>query len=116
MELAVRDWPAACRYYRDVLSFREAHRDEVGRWALFVPPGGGAGVALRERDRDGAVPEVALTFACDDLDATALDLERRGAKRAGGVTVSPEGYRLVRFHDADGRRINLFEMAPGRDR
>lgn len=109
MELAVADWPAACRYYREVLGFREAHRDEAGRWSLFLPPGGGAGVALRERDGDGRVPEVALTFSCDDLAASARALEGRGARRLGELTVSPEGYRLVRFQDAEGRRINLYE-------
>lgn len=109
VELAVDDWDAAVRYYRDVIGLRLVHYDADRRWALFQPPAGDAGVAVFQRA--AGKPDVALTFECSDLDATGAEWIGRGARPLGEPTTSPEGYRLLRFVDPAGRRLNLFEFA-----
>jgi catechol 2,3-dioxygenase-like lactoylglutathione lyase family enzyme len=105
----VRDWPAAVRWYTDVLGLAVAYMEEDDQFCLFET--GGAALALAgdhpEQAASTAENRLAPSFQVADLDG---ELERL---RAAGVRIDPvidgadEGYRLARIWDPEGNRIGL---------
>ena len=124
MELFVDDLDAAIAFWRDVLGFAVARRDEgyaslergtvvlgLGPVAKLPPAGPGPGFTQERLARDkGAGVEIVLE--ADDLQAV------HESCRAAGVIVEdltdrPWGLRDFRIADPDGYYIRVTTPAPG---
>ena len=117
VRLLVDDVDRAMRFYRDVLGLEVTL--DAGDGVYFELDAGHVILALYRRDlmdgmiggglgRRGRSDAVALTFAVDDVDATARLLEERGAK----LVAEPRDYevaflRVAHLRDPDG---NLLEI------
>jgi predicted enzyme related to lactoylglutathione lyase len=106
IELRVNDWPAACRWYQDVLGLVVELEDAPNRFLLLKT--GTARLALKEGDR-GSADAVDLVFEVDDVDRARSELVARGATVEGPFP-SPHGepYRELRLRDPEGTSIRLF--------
>ncbi len=107
IELTVRDWPASVSWYRDRLGLAVLLTDEPNQFALLAA--GPARIAIKA---GLPVPGSAtITFLVSNLEGELSRLAAQGITPLGPIRSSPEGYRIARFHDPDGYRLDLFEWA-----
>ena len=104
VELAVTDWPAAVRWYQDVLGLELVMRDDAGRFALLAA--GPARLALKGATEParGAL----LAFAVEGLEGWVNLLRGRGID-VGEIVASSEGYRRAKLRGPEGVAVTLFE-------
>jgi catechol 2,3-dioxygenase-like lactoylglutathione lyase family enzyme len=92
-------------FFRDALGLRGT--DVGGGWLIFDPPEADLGVHPTAGEE---VPSgtAALSFTCDDLQATVAELRARGVEFAGEI--EDRGYGLVtRFRVPGGFEIELYQ-------
>jgi catechol 2,3-dioxygenase-like lactoylglutathione lyase family enzyme len=110
VEVVVDDWPAATRWYVEVLGLRAILEDRDRRFLLLEA--GSGRVALKEGAGSGDRGAVRLIFQVTDVESSRDRLIALGVE-VGPVTESAEGYREVRLRDPSGTPIHLFAW-PGR--
>ena len=106
----VRDWPAMMAWYRDVLGLAILALEEDDQFCMLAVGGGFLGLACDhpEYAQGDAENRLAPSLGVDDLDATLAMLRERGVRVDDRIDGEGEGYRLCRFWDPEGNRINLF--------
>ena len=106
----VRDWPAAMAWYRDVLGLEVVALEPEDQFCMLSVGSGFIGLACDHPEYAVGAHEnrLAPSLQVDDLDATMAMLRGRGVKVDDGIDGEGEGYRLSRFWDPEGNRINLF--------
>src|SRR5688572_6862688 len=105
VQLAVADWPTSLAWYRDRLGLTVVLMDEPNRYALLAA--GPARIALKAGTPVPGTTRV--VFHVRSVGAELTRLASAGIQPTGQVTESPEGYRVARFTDPDGHRLELFE-------
>jgi lactoylglutathione lyase len=126
VRLLVGDFPAAFKFWRDVMSLPMSFGDEAIGYAYFDMGNGG----LELFSRDGfaaalgeATPapaplgrQTVIVFRVDDVDATYADLVERGAKPVAGPQDRPAWQaRTAHVGDPDGHLIEIYCQLPGVD-
>jgi catechol 2,3-dioxygenase-like lactoylglutathione lyase family enzyme len=124
VRLLVADFPAAFRFYRDVLGFKPLFGDENDVYTEF--DGGGLTIALFRKDLMAEVvgatdqpataesqDEMALIFAVENVDTACKELQARGV----ALVTEPQdravwGIRTAHFRDTDGNLIEIFNPIP----
>lgn len=109
--LVVSDFPAALRWYRDVLGLSHQLLDEAGGFALLQGHDPSVGGRLGLKAGTPVPGGVRLNFEVPDLHAELARLAAIGVVPGGSVTVSDEGYRSAAFRDPDGYAVVLFEWS-----
>jgi catechol 2,3-dioxygenase-like lactoylglutathione lyase family enzyme len=106
----VRDWPAAVAWYRDVLGLPVVAFEEDDQFCMLGVGSGFLGLATDHPEYAVGEHEnrLAPSLAVDDLDATLATLRERGVRVDDRIDGEGEGYRLSRFWDLEGNRINVF--------
>jgi catechol 2,3-dioxygenase-like lactoylglutathione lyase family enzyme len=112
VELAVTDWPAAVRWYQDVLGLEVLARDEAEQFALLAA----SGARLALKGGDAPASGALLAFEVEGLAEWVNRLREKGVKLEGRVKASPEGYRRVKFRGPGGVAVTLFEWGEAADR
>ncbi|MFF2195878.1 VOC family protein [Streptomyces sp. NPDC058157] len=119
IRLLVSDFPAAYRFYRDVLGLKPQFEAESGPYAKLSPDTGHAAIALQDRaqmadvlERLGAEPEgcrALVVLRVDDLDAAHAELTSRGAEFTRGPGPMGDRIRVAYLEDPEGNLIELQE-------
>jgi lactoylglutathione lyase len=111
VRMLVDDFPAAFRFYRDVLGLEPSSGAEdddyasFGNVAIFVRSGQEAAATLRPSG-DGAL----LCLSVDDLDAAVARVEAAGGTFLGQAAAQPDwGIRVVYIRDPAGNLIEIHE-------
>ena len=111
VRLLVDDFPAAFRFYRDVLGLEPTSGEEhdvyasFGSIAIFVRSGQEAAAPLRPAG-DGAL----LCLSVDDLDAAIARVEAGGGAFLGPAVAQPDwGIRVAYVRDPAGNLIEIHE-------
>ncbi len=120
VRLLVSDFPAAVRFWRDVMKLALSYSDEVG-YAYFMM--GNVGLELMRRDSMMAAlgesqsvsnptgRQITLNFKVDDVDAAFADLVSRGAKPIADPQDRPDWRaRTAHLTDPDGNVIELYKL------
>ncbi len=120
VRLLVSDFPAAVRFWRDVMKLALSYSDEVG-YAYFMM--GNVGLELMRRDSmmaalgesqsvsNPAGRQITLNFKVDDVDAAFADLVSRGAKPIADPQDRPDWRaRTAHLTDPDGNVIELYKL------
>ncbi len=120
VRLLVSDFPAAVRFWRDVMKLALSYSDEVG-YAYFMM--GNVGLELIRRDSmmaalgesqsvsNPAGRQITLNFKVDDVDAAFADLVSRGAKPIADPQDRPDWRaRTAHLTDPDGNVIELYKL------
>lgn len=121
VRLAVDDFGAMFRFYRDTVGLVPQVDDDRGPYAKFTWPGGGSALALQAREDVGAAiggeraqfsGGVLVAVRVDDVDAVAAQLHARGAT----LLAQPHdawGMRVVHVVDPEGHVLE-FQQWPKR--
>ena len=109
MTVYVRDWPAAVKWYSEVLGLTIGPYESDDQFCMMFAGDGFIALASDHPEYAGSTDEnrVAPSLEVDDLDETLRLLASRGV-RVDEVEGEAEGYRLSRVWDPEGNRINLF--------
>ena len=120
VRLLVSDFPAAVRFWRDVMKLALSYSDEVG-YAYFMM--GNVGLELMRRDSMMAAlgesqsvsnptgRQITLNFKVDDVDAAFADLVSQGAKPIADPQDRPDWRaRTAHLTDPDGNVIELYKL------
>jgi predicted enzyme related to lactoylglutathione lyase len=114
VRLLVDDFPAAFRFYRDVLALEPTFGGEedgyasFGNIAVFARGGQEDAVSLRSPG-DGAL----VCLSADDLDTEVARIEAAGGAFLGPAQAQPDwGIRVVYIRDPAGNLIELHEELP----
>jgi predicted enzyme related to lactoylglutathione lyase len=92
-------------FFRDKLGFQGT--DVGDGWLIFDQPEADLGVHPTE-DEDPPSGTPSISFYCDDIEATVMDLKSRGVQFSQGI--EDHGYGLVTFFRAPGDfTIQLYE-------
>jgi lactoylglutathione lyase len=118
IRLIVSDFPAAFRFYRDVLGLTPQDPSDAGPYAKFSLPQGSAAIALHDRaDLAQVLPELTSTseggertlivIKVDDVNATLAQLRERGAKIEKDASERWGRLRVAYLRDPEGNLIEL---------
>ncbi|PZS02937.1 MAG: hypothetical protein DLM56_10510 [Pseudonocardiales bacterium] len=114
VEIQVHDWPAAVKWYTEVLGLRAELLEDDDQYGWLGLPEGDARIALYG---EGRVRNPKLRSRClpsvevENIAETVRDLEGRGVEVLDGPTVSDEGYTDAHIADLEGNLIELYELA-----
>lgn len=110
MTVYVRDWPAAVRWYSEVLGLEIGPYEEDDQFCMMMAGSGFIALASDHPEfSDGSHENrVAPSLQVADFDETLERLRARGATVDTAVDGEGEGYRLTRVWDPEGNRLNLF--------
>jgi predicted enzyme related to lactoylglutathione lyase len=112
VEIRVRDWPAAMRWYAEVLGLLVRHVEEDEQFGILGFPEGDMGLAI-----SGQPDEVVSAFPnrcypvviVDDLDVTLREFEQKGVIVRRGPWEGGEAFRSAVILDCEGNDIQLVE-------
>lgn len=117
--LLVGDFPAAVKFWRDVIGLSMSYGDEKMGYAYFDT--GSVGLELFNRDGHAAAlgettptpkpvgHQAVITFSVDDVDATYAKLVERGATAVAGPKDRPDWRaRTAQFSDPAGYIFELY--------
>ena len=124
--LLVSDFPAALKFWRDIMMLPMTFGDETMGYAYFDT--GNAGLELFSRDGFAAslgeaTPppiqvghQAVIVFRVDDVDATYADLVKRGAKKIAAPVDRPVWQaRTAHFSDPDGYLVEIYSPLQASD-
>ncbi|MCD5344955.1 VOC family protein [Agromyces sp. H3Y2-19a] len=125
IRLLVSDFPAAYRFYRDVLGLEPQFEAESGPYAKLSFDSGHAAIALQDRaqvagvlGRLGSAPEgyrALVVLRVEDLDAAHAELSSRGAVFTRDPGPMGDRLRVAYLEDPEGNLIELQEWLALRD-
>lgn len=118
IRLIVSDFPAAFRFYRDVLGLTPQDPSDAGPYAKFSLPSGTAAIALHARaDLAQALTELSATseggehalivLKVENVDASLAQLRQRGARVAKEAEDRWGRLRVAYLRDPEGNLIEL---------
>jgi len=109
--IRVRDLGASEAFYRGILGFEFALRDEKRSW-IFLRAGGSAGMVVLQEDT-GQWPSqhVAFGLRASELEPATALLKEKGIKVIGPIFHSWMPGRSLYFNDPDGHALELFAPA-----
>ena len=126
IRLLVSDFPAALKFWRDIMMLPMTFGDETMGYAYFDM--GNAGLELLSRDGFAAslgeaTPppiqvghQAVIVFRVDDVDATYADLVKRGAKKIAAPVDRPVWQaRTAHFSDPDGYLVEIYSQLQASD-
>ncbi len=126
IRLLVSDFPAALKFWRDVMMLPMTFGDETMGYAYFDT--GNAGLELLSRDGFAtslgeATPtpmpvghQAVIVFRVDDVDATYADLVKRGAKAVADPVDRPVWQaRTAHLSDPDGYLVEIYSQLQASD-
>ena len=126
IRLLVGDFPAALKFWRDIMMLPMTYGDETMGYAYFDT--GDAGLELLSRDGFAAslgeaTPppmqaghQAVIVFRVDDVDATYADLVKRGAKAFADPVDRPVWQaRTAHFSDPDGYLVEIYSQLQASD-
>jgi lactoylglutathione lyase len=126
VRLLVGDFPAAVKFWRDIMKLPMTFSDETMSYAYFDT--GNAGLELYSRDGFAAAlgeatpaptpagHQTVIVFRVDDVDATYTDLVSRGATAVASPQDRPMWQaRTAHLSDPDGHLIEVFSQLAGSD-
>jgi len=107
----VSDSEASLDFYTRVLEFIVRRRVSAGpdaTWVEVSPAGAESSLILYPRSRSGGWDErlASVVFHCPDVEATCLDLEKKGVRIKTPPTALPWGMFAV-ILDPDGNELGL---------
>jgi lactoylglutathione lyase len=121
--LTVEDYPAAVRFYRDVLGLPALEEWDSPDGQGIVLDAGRATLELLSPDQAALVDRieagarvagpVRLALHVDDSAGTAARLVAGGAVRVAEPVVTPWNHRNARVQAPDGMQLTLFELPNG---
>ena len=124
--LLVSDFPAALKFWRDIMMLPMTYGDETMGYAYFDT--GNAGLELLSRDGFTAslsetIPtpmpvghQAVIVFRVDDVDATYADLVKRGASAVAGPQDRPAWQaRTAHLSDPDGYLVEIYSQLQASD-
>jgi predicted enzyme related to lactoylglutathione lyase len=124
--LLVGDFPAALKFWRDIMMLPMSYGDETMGYAYFDT--GNAGLELFSRDGFAAslgeatpTPgpvgrQAVIVFRVDDVDATYADLVKRGATAVAGPQDRPVWQaRTAHLSDPDGYLVEIYSPLQASD-
>jgi len=124
--LLVSDFPAALKFWRDIMMLPMTYGDETMGYAYFDT--GNAGLELLSRDGFTAslsetIPtpmpvghQAVIVFRVDDVDATYADLVKRGAKAVADPVDRPVWQaRTAHLSDPDGYLVEIYSQLQASD-
>jgi predicted enzyme related to lactoylglutathione lyase len=110
VELKVRDWPGALRWYTEKLGLeaRGLHEDQ---FCLLAFPEGDTTIGLDGTSpvESGGPNRCLPVILVDDLASTVAELKKRGVEFSGEISGGGEGYRIISLNDPEGNTIQLYE-------
>jgi catechol 2,3-dioxygenase-like lactoylglutathione lyase family enzyme len=125
IRLLVSDFPAAYRFYRDVLGLEPQFEAENGPYAKLSFDSGHAAIALQDRaqvagmlGRLGSAPEgyrALVVLRVEDLDAAHAELSSRGAVFTRDPGPMGDRLRVAYLEDPEENLIELQEWLALRD-
>ena len=110
----VADWPAAVRYYGEVLGLMKKFSDDPNQYAMFeagpirIAIEGPARPAHR---REGNAGAIMLNFQVDNLESTVGKFKNTGVKVVSDIRHGP-GYDYVAISDPEGNEHIVFQRKP----
>jgi len=126
IRLLVSDFPAALKFWRDIMMLPMTFGDETMGYAYFDT--GNAGLELLSRDGFAtslgeATPtpmpvghQAVIVFRVDDVDATYADLVKRGAKAVADPVDRPVWQaRTAHLSDPDGYLVEIYSQLQASD-
>ena len=126
IRLLVSDFPAALKFWRDIMMLPMTFGDETMGYAYFDT--GNAGLELLSRDEFAtslgeATPtpmpvghQAVIVFRVDDVDATYADLVKRGAKAVADPVDRPVWQaRTAHLSDPDGYLVEIYSQLQASD-
>lgn len=111
VEMQVKDWPAAVKWYQEKLSLEIAAREDDHQYCQLRLPSGSCKLALY----GGQPVELGTSNRCmpailvDDLPATMAELQRKGVAIQSALMSGEEGYRVATIADCEGNLIQLYD-------
>ena len=124
--LLVSDFPAALKFWRDIMMLPMTFGDETMGYAYFDT--GDAGLELLSRDGFaaslGEAPpppmqaghQAVIVFRVDDVDATYADLVKRGATAVADPVDRPVWQaRTAHLSDPDGYLVEIYSQLQASD-
>ena len=110
VEVLVRDWPAAVRWYTETLCLKLIFQNGDDRWAMLSFADGGPTLALFGSDgvEPGGASRCLPDILVDDLDAAMAELKAKGVEFRGEVR-DGEGYRITTLVDPEGNELQIYE-------
>jgi lactoylglutathione lyase len=121
--LTVENYPAAVRFYRDVLGLPALQEWDTPDGQGMVLDAGRATIELLSPDQAALVDRieagarvagpVRLALHVGDSAATAQRLVDGGARRVADPVITPWGDRNARVQAPDGMQLTLFELTEG---
>jgi predicted enzyme related to lactoylglutathione lyase len=112
VEIRVKDWPAAMRWYAEVLGLSVRHVEDEEQFGIMAFPEGHMGLALfgePEEVVSGFPNRCYPVVIVDDLDATLQELGQKGVAVRLGPRGGDEGFRRAIILDCEGNDIELVE-------
>ncbi len=126
IRLLVSDFPAALKFWLDIMMLPMTFGDETMGYAYF--DAGNAGLELLSRDGFAtslgeATPtpmpvghQAVIVFRVDDVDATYADLVKRGAKAVADPVDRPVWQaRTAHLSDPDGYLVEIYSQLQASD-
>jgi len=108
--IQVRDWPAAVRWYTEVLGLTVAYSEDDDQFCMLEA--GGAMLALASDHPEHSAPtgenRLAPGFQVENLDGELDRLRTAGVQVDPNIDGEDEGYRLARIWDPEGNRLHLY--------
>jgi lactoylglutathione lyase len=126
IRLLVSDFPAALKFWRDIMMLSMSYGDETMGYAYFDT--GNAGLELFSRDGFAAslgeatptpMPvghQAVIVFRVDNVDASYADLVKRGATAVAGPQDRPAWQaRTAHLSDPDGYLVEIYSQLQASD-
>ncbi len=108
----VHDWPAAVRWYENMLGLETLCREEHHAFAVLGLPSGGAvlhlvGDATRPL---GSRNRCVANFGVEDFDGALAARRERRVEIVEVQEDADDGHRLVTIADPEGNELNLYVL------
>jgi Glyoxalase/Bleomycin resistance protein/Dioxygenase superfamily len=110
VQLQVKDWPAAVRWYRDKLSFQVLASEEDHAFCLMGLPNSPCQLALYgvQDVRPGSANRCIPCIRVEGLQEVLQDLRARSVEITTGI-YGDETYQMATIKDPEGNDVYLYE-------
>jgi catechol 2,3-dioxygenase-like lactoylglutathione lyase family enzyme len=112
VQIKVRDWPSAVRWYTENLGLELTAYEEDHQYCWLRFPEGETRIALHGQPDLAAgntAPRCVPVIYVDSLDSVLEALQAKGIHRASDITGEEEGYRTASVKDPEGNVVQFYE-------